>query len=89
LEQDTRIAQASVLKNITVPLTNNQYDALVSFTFNLGGGALQRSTLRQLVNREEHILAAEEFKKWAWVGGRKMQGLIKRRREEAILYSEN
>ena len=88
LKQDVTLAEISVLKNIKIPLTNNQYDALVSFTFNLGGGALQRSTLRQLINREEHELATREFLKWIWVGGKKMPGLIRRRSEEAELYSE-
>jgi lysozyme len=54
LIKDVEAAERSVLRLITVPLTNGQFDALVSFTFNLGGGALQRSTLRRKVNREEH-----------------------------------
>lgn len=53
LRQDAVIAERAVLRLIKVPLTDGQFDALVSFTFNLGGGALQRSTLRRKVNREE------------------------------------
>ena len=49
-----RIAERAVLRLISVSLTDGQFDALVSFNFNLGAGALQRSTLRMKVNRGEH-----------------------------------
>ena len=52
--EDAQIAERAVLRLINVPLTDGQFDALVSFTYNLGGGALQRSTLRRKINREEH-----------------------------------
>ena len=83
------IAERAVLRLISVPLTQGQFDALVSFTFNLGAGALQRSTLRRKVNREEHADVPAEFSKWVWAGGRKMNGLIKRRKAEAELYLGN
>ena len=54
LREDAAIAERAVLRLISVPLTDGQFDALVSFTFNLGAGALQRSTLRRKVNRGEH-----------------------------------
>ena len=54
LRKDVRIAERAVLRLISVPLTDGQFNALVSFTFNLGAGALQRSTLRRKVNRGEH-----------------------------------
>jgi lysozyme len=69
-----------------VPLTDGQFDALVSFTLNLGGGALQRSTLRRKVNREEHGAVPAEFMKWVWACGRKLKGLARRREAEAALY---
>ena len=86
LRKDAQTAQNAVLRLITVSLTDGQFDALVSFTYNLGGGALQRSTLRSKVNREEHDDVPAEFMKWVWAGGRKLPGLIKRRRAEALLY---
>ena len=49
LRQDVAVAERAVLRLISVPLTQGQFDALVSFTFNLGAGALQRSTLRRKV----------------------------------------
>ncbi len=51
LRRDVQVAERAVLRLIDVPLIDNEFDALVSFTFNLGSGALQRSTLRRKVNR--------------------------------------
>jgi GH24 family phage-related lysozyme (muramidase) len=87
LRQDVQIAERAVLRLITVPLTDGQFDALVSFTFNLGAGALQRSTLRRKVNRGDHAAVPPEFRKWVWAGGRKLEGLVRRREAEAALYS--
>lgn len=87
LKTDVQKAEQSVLRLINVPLTDGQFDALVSFTFNLGGGALQRSTLRRKVNRGEHSAVPAEFMKWVWAGGRKQKGLVRRRRAEGLLYS--
>lgn len=83
---DVVAAEKAVLRLISVPLTDGQFDALVSFTFNLGSGALQRSTLRRKINRDEYEDAAAEFIKWVWAGGRKLKGLIRRREAEALLY---
>ena len=63
------------------------FDALVSFAFNLGAGALQRSTLRRKVNREEHAAVPAEFRRWIWAGGRRLNGLVWRREAEAVLYA--
>lgn len=76
LRQDAQIAERAVLRLINVPLTDGQFDALVSFTYNLGGGALQRSTLRRKINREEHAEVPEQFMRWVWAGGRKLKGLF-------------
>lgn len=86
LIKDVLLAEQAVLRLIKVPLTNGQFDALVSFTFNLGSGALQRSTLRRKVNREEHEDVPEQFMRWVWAGGRKLRGLVRRREAEAIIY---
>jgi len=86
LAKDVWSAERAVLRLIKVPLTDSQFDALVSFTFNLGGGALQRSTLRCKVNREEHAEVPHEFMRWVWAGGRPLRGLIRRREAEAELY---
>jgi GH24 family phage-related lysozyme (muramidase) len=82
LRQDLQTAERAVLRIINVPLTDGQFDALVSFTFNLGAGALQRSTLRRKVNRGDHAAVPAEFRKWVWAGGRKLEGLVRRRDAE-------
>ena len=86
LKQDLAKAESSVSRLINVPLNDNQFAALVSFTFNLGGGALQRSTLRRKINRCEYLLASMEFHRWVYAGGKKLKGLIKRRFEEYLLF---
>ena len=54
--------------------------------YNLGGGALQRSTLRRKINREEHAEVPEQFMRWVCAGGRKLKGLVRRREAEGELY---
>ena len=71
-----------------VPLTQNQFDALVSFTFNLGPGNLERSTLRKKLNAGDYKGAADEFHSWKYGGGKVMPGLVKRRAAEARLFME-
>jgi lysozyme len=86
LRQDVKTAEQAVLRLIHVPLTDGQFDALVSFTFNLGSGNLQSSTLRRVVNREEHYLAPAQFRRWVYAGGRKLRGLQRRREAEVGSY---
>lgn len=71
---------------VRVPLNDNQFAALVSFTFNLGIGNLRKSTLLRLVNAGDFAGAAQEFKKWNRAGGRVMRGLTRRREAEATLF---
>lgn len=89
LRRDVLWVERGVLRLIDVPLTDGQFDALVSFTFNLGSGALQRSTLRCKLNRQDYPSAAGEFRRWVWAGGRKLKGLIKRREAEATLFRDS
>jgi lysozyme len=86
LKKDVRIAENAVKHQISYPINDNQFDALVSFTFNLGSGQLQRSTLRMKVNRGDTIGASKEFLKYVFSGGRKLKGLILRRQEESRLF---
>ncbi len=86
LRQDATIAENAVRRFIDVNLRQKQFDALVSFTFNLGSGALQRSTLRRKINREEHDEVPDELMKWIWAAGRRLPGLIRRRQAEGVLY---
>jgi lysozyme len=64
-------------------------DALVSFSFNVGLGTLQRSTLRQRHNRGDHDGAAEEFLKYCKAGGKVLKGLENRRKDERAIYLGN
>lgn len=82
LVRDTSEAQSSVGRLVKVPVTQDQYDALVSFTFNVGGGALAKSTLLRKLNAGDCHGAATEFPKWNKAGGRVLPGLTKRRAYE-------
>lgn len=87
LRQDVKTAEDSVKRLITAPLSQSQFDALVSFTFNLGSGSLQRSTLRKKVNQNPNDPSiAAEFKRWVMGDGQTLPGLVKRRAKEAALY---
>ena len=86
LRQDVKTAEQAVLRLIHVPLTDGQFDALVSFTFNLGSGALQASTLRLVINRQEHDQAPAQLLRWVYAGGRKLKGLQRRREAEVYHY---
>jgi lysozyme len=72
---------------VTSNITQNQFNALVSFAFNLGSAALGRSTLLRKVNlNPKDTLITQEFMKWNKAGGRVLSGLTKRRADEAALY---
>lgn len=88
LKQDLRAAEAAVIRLIAVPLTDGQFDALVSFTFNLGAGALQRSALRRTVNRGSHAEVPGQLSRWVIAAGRRRPGLVWRRHAEASRYIE-
>ena len=87
LQQDVRRAERSVNALVTVLLAQPQFDALVSFVFNLGSGAFERSALRRAVNRRAHEDVPAQLMRWVYAGGRKMVGLQRRRAEESMLYA--
>lgn len=74
---------------VTVPLSGNQFSALVSFAFNVGIGAFKTSTLLQLLNKGKYGLAANEFLRWDRAGNRVLAGLTKRRKEESDLFLDS
>ena len=86
LIRDLENSEGWVSRLIKTALTENQYSALTSFTFNVGAGALQRSTLRMKLNRGEYQGAADEFPKWRIAGGRILAGLVRRRAAERSLF---
>jgi len=88
LREDVELAERAVGRLVRVAISQGQFDALVSFTFNLGSGALQRSTLRAKLNREEYSDAADEFLKWVKAGGHVLRGLVRRRVAEWAMFRE-
>jgi peptidoglycan hydrolase-like protein with peptidoglycan-binding domain len=76
----------AVRARVSVPLTQNQFDALVSFTFNVGAGAFGGSTLLKRLNAGDYAGGADEFGKWTKSGGKVFAGLVRRRTEEAALF---
>jgi len=86
LSADLQRFEVGVARLFPVGLTQGQNDALVSFSFNLGLGGVQRSTLRQKVLRGEIEEAADEFLKFTRGGGKILPGLVKRRNDERALF---
>lgn len=86
LRVDVRKAEQAVEVLMRVPLNDNQFAALVAFTYNLGGGALQRSTLRQCINREDWAEVPHQWRRWVWAGGKRWDGLRRRREAELELF---
>jgi lysozyme len=90
LREDVAKAENMVNKKVNVKVTQSQFDAMVSFAFNLGNAAFSRSTMLKRVNEKDWFAAAEQFLKWVYAGGRKRRGLLRRRLDEARLFvSEN
>ena len=87
LRTDLARFERGVLRYCPVYLTQSQFDALVSFSFNLGLGVLQRSTLRQKILRKDGEGAAKELLRYDKVGGRPLKGLTRRRQAEYNLFT--
>jgi lysozyme len=86
LRADLARFEKGVVTYCPVPLTQGQFDALVSFSFNVGLGTLQRSTLRQKVLRGDMDGAAEELMKYCMAGGKILKGLQNRRIDERAVF---
>ena len=72
---------------VDVPLEQHQFDALVSWVYNLGRANLASSTLLKKVNAQEYAEVPEQIKRWNKAGGKVLEGLTKRRESEAKLWS--
>jgi len=86
LRQDIRVAENTVNKYVTSPLSQHQFDALVSFVFNLGSGNFSSSTLLAKINARDYSGAASEFLRWTRAGGAVINGLMRRRTAEKLLF---
>lgn len=82
LARDLHAVEKQVNDPVKVHLTQNQFDALVSFTFNVGGGAFKGSTLLKKLNAGDYAGAADQFLVWNKAGGKVLKGLTTRRESE-------
>lgn len=83
---DLKEFESTVNTSVKVPLTQNQYDALVSLSYNIGSGAFKNSTLLKKLNNIDYKGAAEQFLVWNRVNSKKVQGLVNRREAERNLF---
>jgi lysozyme len=87
LRRDLVPFEQAVNEAITVRLTQNQFDALVSFVYNLGPGTFRNGSLPRLINQRSDALAiSAKWREYRMAGGRVLQGLVNRRRDELFLY---
>lgn len=88
LRKDVEIAEQAVNSLCHALLNRNQYNALVSFVFNVGRGNFEKSTLLKRVNEGDFEKAAKEFLRWNRAGNKVVKGLTKRRMVESTLFSK-
>ena len=86
LRGDLADAESAVNRLVMVPLDQGEFDALVSFVFNLGSGNFGKSTLLKKLNHGDRIGASDEFKRWNRAGGKVLSGLTRRRAAERALF---
>lgn len=89
LKKDLAKFEAAVNSYVTAPITQNMFDALVSFAYNCGLGALKGSTLLKKLNAKDYDGAAEQFPLWNKAGGKVLKGLVRRRERERQLFLLN
>lgn len=85
-ENDLERFENSIVTLVHVPLTQNQFDALVSFVYNIGEGAFRSSTMRRMLNSGDYQSAADQFPRWNKQAGKVLSGLTKRRLQERELF---
>lgn len=86
LRQDLKTAENAVNNKVTISITQNMFDALVSLTFNIGTGAFGTSTLLKKLNQGDINGAADQFDVWIHAGGQVVEGLVRRRAAEKALF---
>ena len=86
LIEDLENFEQAVTRMVEVPLTQQQFDALVSWTFNLGAGNLAESTLLRKLNNYQYVDVPEQMMRWVRAGGQVLDGLVRRRAAEAALF---
>ena len=86
LEKDIARFEEYVSDNVIVKLNQSQFDALVAWTFNLGPGNLRESTMLKKLNNQEYESVPFEMRRWNKAGGKTLDGLIRRREAESLLF---
>ena len=86
MKKDVEVYEDAVNDAVTVPIKQNEFDALVSWTFNLGGSNLKSSTMLKVLNEGKYQDVPEQIKRWNKVKGVVNEGLVKRRKSEALLF---
>lgn len=86
LAKDLAQMESAVNESVKVPITQNQFDALVSLAFNIGAGGFKRSSVLRNLNNRKFTAAADAFLLWNKAGGKVLKGLTRRRREERELF---
>lgn len=86
LAQDLQRFDAAVNDNVTVALKQYQFDALVSFSFNVGVGAFTGSTLLKVLNQGKYDDVPAQLRRWVYSGGQKVRGLVNRREHEVQMW---
>ena len=89
LEVDLYEYAGYINKHVQVPLTQNQFDALVSWVYNLGVGNLQSSTMLRVLNEGKYSEVPSQMKRWNKAGGKVLRGLVRRREAEADLFDDD
>jgi lysozyme len=89
LREDVRWAEDAVRASVKLPLRQTEFDALVSFVFNVGVTAYMRSTLLQKLRRGDLQGAAQQFGRWTRANGRVLRGLVRRRAAERAMFDEH
>jgi len=87
LLEELEVFGEQVLNTVQVSLKQNQFDALTSWTYNLGVGNLQSSTLLKVLNSGDYTSAGKEMLRWNKAGGKVLAGLTRRRESEAKLWA--
>lgn len=87
LHEDTKAAERAVNEHVTIPLSQGQFDALVSFVFNVGERQFRQSTLLRVLNKGRCCAVPDELRRWTRDNGRVVMGLVRRREAEIALYT--
>lgn len=87
LDQDLDPAEGVVNESVRVSLSQNQFDALVSFAFNVGTSAFRNSTLLKRLNAGEYAEVPAQLRRWVHAGGKTVKGLVIRRNHEIELWN--